>query len=139
MKIFNMIKVTADEVKLNPNIGTWSWLLHRLSGLSLLFYLLAHLWVLGSANSGPEVFNERLKSVQSPLFHFLEIGLILIIFYHMVNGLAITVMDFADISHKHKAVVTTMVIVFAILAIITLAVILPRVFDGAHASIGGLA
>ena len=134
-----MIKGTADEVKLNPNIGTWSWLLHRISGLSLLFYLLAHLWVLGSANSGPEAFSDRLKLVQSPLFHFLEIGLILIIFYHMVNGLAITVMDFADISHKHKAVVTTMVVVFAILAIITLAVILPRVFGGAHASMGGLA
>ena len=139
MNIFKMIKGTTDEVKLNPNIGTWSWLLHRLSGLALLFYLFAHLWVLGSANSGPEVFNERLGMVQSPLFHVLEIGLILIIFYHMVNGLAITVMDFADVSHKHKIVVTAMVAVFAILAIVTLAVILPRIFGGAHASIGGLA
>ncbi|MEE8417152.1 MAG: succinate dehydrogenase, cytochrome b556 subunit, partial [candidate division Zixibacteria bacterium] len=86
MKIINAFRGTMDEVKLNPNIGTWSWILHRISGLLLLFYLFTHLWVLGSANSGSEAFNARLQSVQTPLFHFLEIGLILVIFYHMVNG-----------------------------------------------------
>ncbi len=139
MNIFKMIKGTGDEVRLNPNRGTWSWLLHRLTGLGLLLYLLAHLWVLGSANGGAEVFDERLKSVQSPIFHVLEIGLILIVFYHMVNGIAISIMDFADISRQHKFIVTATVAVFAVLAIITLAVIIPRFFGEAHASIGGLA
>jgi hypothetical protein len=36
------------------------------------------MWVLGSANKGAEVFNQRLGSVQTPLFHFLEVGLILV-------------------------------------------------------------
>jgi succinate dehydrogenase / fumarate reductase cytochrome b subunit len=139
VKIIKMIKGTANEVRLNPNVGTWSWLLHRISGLLLLVYLFMHLWVLGSANSGAAAFDLRLKTVQSPLFHFLEIGLILVIFYHMVNGIAVTVMDFADISSKHKAVVTAMVTVFAILAIVTLVVLLPRVLGGAHVSIGGTA
>lgn len=139
MNILRIIKGTSEEVRLNPNAGTWSWLLHRISGLALLFYLFTHLWVLGSANYGPEVFNKRLQSVQSPLFHFLEIGLILVVFYHMVNGIAITVMDFADISRKHKVMVMSVVAVFAILTIIALAVMLPRVFGGAHRATGGLA
>jgi len=139
MNIFKAIKGTADEVRLNPNVGTWSWFLHRITGLLLLFYLFAHMWVLGSASSGPAAFNQRLQMVQSPLFHFLEVGLILVVFYHMVNGIAIAVMDFADISRKHKAIVTTMVAVFAILAIIALVVMLPRVFGGAHPVPGGQA
>jgi len=139
MKIIDMFKGTSTEVKLNPNIGTWSWLLHRISGLLLLFYLFTHMWVLSSAQKGKEVFDQRLLMVQSPIFHFLEIGLVLVIFYHMVNGIAITVMDFADISRKHKVIVTAMVAVFAILAIIALVVMLPRVFGAEHATmVGGL-
>jgi len=136
MKIINVFRGTRDEVRLNPNVGTWSWLLHRITGLLLLLYLFIHLWVLGSANSGPEAFNARLQSVQTPLFHFLEIGLILVVFYHMVNGIIIALMDFADISEKHKILVTVMVTVFAVLAIITFAVMLPRVF-GSHPVTGG--
>ncbi len=136
MKIIDAFRGTADDVRLNPNVGTWSWLLHRLTGLLLLFYLFIHLWVIGSANSGREAFDARLQSVQTPLFHFLEIGLILVVFYHMVNGIVIALMDFADISGKHKILVTVMVTVFAILAIITFAVMLPRVF-GSHPVTGG--
>jgi succinate dehydrogenase / fumarate reductase cytochrome b subunit len=128
---------TKEELKLNPNVGTFSWFLHRITGLLLLFYLFTHMWVLGSANKGAEAFNQRLSAVQTPLFHFLEIGLILVIFYHMVNGLSVTLMDFADISRRHKSLVMAVVLVFAILAIVSLAVMLPRVFTS-HASLGGL-
>ncbi len=137
MKLKYAFKGTKEELKLNPNIGTFSWFLHRITGLLLLFYLFTHMWVLGSANKGAEAFDERLGMVQTPLFHFLEIGLIFVIFYHMVNGLSITIMDFANITSKHKAMVVATVIVFVILAIISLTVMLPRVF-ASHASLGGL-
>jgi len=137
MRLRYVFKGTKEELKLNPNVGTFSWFLHRITGLLLLFYLFTHMWVLGSANKGAEAFNQRLSAVQTPLFHFLEIGLILVIFYHMVNGLSITLMDFANISSKHKSLVMAVVLVFAILAIVSLSVMLPRVFTS-HASLGGL-
>ena len=86
MRIKYVFKGTREELRLNPNTGTFSWFLHRITGLLLLFYLFTHLWVLGSANKGMEMFNYRLASVQTPLFHFLEIGLILVVFYHSVLG-----------------------------------------------------
>ena len=136
MKIIKAFKGTGSEVRLNPNVGTWSWFLHRITGLLLLLYLFTHLWVLGSANSGAEAFNSRLSSVQTPLFHFLEIGLILVVFYHMINGIVIAFMDFADISRRHKVLVAVMVTVFAIMAVITIAVLVPRLF-APHPPIGG--
>ena len=137
MRIKYVFKGTREELRLNPNTGTFSWFLHRITGLLLLFYLFTHLWVLGSANKGKEMFDHRLASVQTPLFHFLEIGLILVVFYHMVNGLSITLMDFADISTKRKSLLIAVALVFGILAIISLIVMFPRVF-ASHASMGGL-
>jgi succinate dehydrogenase / fumarate reductase cytochrome b subunit len=134
MNILQLFKGTAEEVKLNPNIGTFSWLLHRVSGILLLIYLFMHLWVLGSAQMGPNAFDARLRLVQSPIFHFLEIGLIFVIFYHMINGLSITVMDFFNLSRKHKTLVAVSVTLFTILAIIALSVMLPRAL---HTPSGG--
>ncbi len=138
MNVFKAFRGSYEEVKLNSNVGTFAWILHRITGLLLLFYLLLHMWVLGSANSGPGEFDQRLKMVQSPLFHFLEIGLILTVFYHMINGLSITVMDFFNLSEKHRTLVTVSVIVFAIVAIMAFSIMLPRVLHhvpagGAHA------
>jgi succinate dehydrogenase / fumarate reductase cytochrome b subunit len=134
MNLMKLFRGTTEEVRLNPNIGTFSWLLHRVSGVLLLIYLFAHLWVLGSAQMGAEAFDSRLRMVQSPIFHFLEIGLVFVIFYHMINGLSITVMDFFDLSRKHKALVTVSIAIFAILAIIALSVMLPRAI---HTPTGG--
>ena len=136
MNLFKVFKGTSEEVKLNPNIGTFAWVLHRITGLLLLVYLFMHLWVLGSANTSPDKFTERLGMVQTTPFHFLEIGLILTIFYHMINGLSITIMDFFDLSQKHKTLVTVSVVVFAIIAIVAFGVMLPRALQGPAA--GGI-
>ena len=134
MNILKLFKGTAEEVRLNPNIGTFSWFLHRISGVLLLIYLFMHLWVLGSAQLGPAAFDARLRMVQSPIFHFLEIGLVFVIFYHMINGLSITVMDFFNLSTRHKTLVTISVTIFAIVAIIALSIMLPRAI---HTPSGG--
>jgi succinate dehydrogenase / fumarate reductase cytochrome b subunit len=136
MNLFKVFKGTAEETKLNANIGTFAWLLHRITGLLLLLYLFLHLYVLGSANSGPEAFNGRLSIVQSPLFHFLEIGLILTIFYHMINGLSITVMDFFNLSRQHKTLVAVSITVFAIIVILAIGIMMPRVIQ--HVPMGGV-
>jgi succinate dehydrogenase / fumarate reductase cytochrome b subunit len=126
MNILKAFQGTAEEVRLNPNVGTFAWFLHRITGLLLVMYLFTHLWVLGSASAGGSAFDQRLRMVQTPLFHFLEIGLILVVFYHMCNGLAITIMDFFDLSRKHKTLVTVSVAVFAIVAIVAIGIMLPR-------------
>jgi succinate dehydrogenase / fumarate reductase cytochrome b subunit len=136
MNLFKVFKGTAEETKLNPNIGTFAWVLHRITGLLLLVYLFMHLYVLGSANSGSESFNGRLAVVQSPIFHFLEIGLIITIFYHMINGLSITIMDFFNLSRQHKTLVAISVTVFAILVFMAISIMLPRALN--HVPAGGI-
>ena len=44
--------------------GFISFVLRRFTGVALVLYLFTHMWVIGSANSGPEVFDARRGSVE---------------------------------------------------------------------------
>lgn len=75
-------------------IGTWAWLLHRLSGLALIFYLTLHIWVVNTLTQGPDKFNALMEFLNSPLFKYLEVGLWGVILFHAFNGIRIVIVDF---------------------------------------------
>ncbi|MCK4836472.1 MAG: succinate dehydrogenase, cytochrome b556 subunit [Candidatus Aminicenantes bacterium] len=85
-------------------IGTWAWIIHRLSGLALIFYVSLHLWVINTLTQGPEKFNNIMNFLSSPLFKYLEIGLWGIILFHAFNGVRIIIIDFFKGSFYQKKI-----------------------------------
>ena len=83
-------------------VGSWAWILHRLSGLALIFYLLLHIWVIHHLIVGEESFNGIMEQFNTPLFKFLEIGLIGVILYHLFNGLRVTLVDMGVLVERQK-------------------------------------
>lgn len=75
-------------------IGSWAWMLHRLSGLALIFYLSLHIWVINSLTYGPDTFNKVMTFLGSPLFKILEVGLWGVILFHAFNGVRVVIVDF---------------------------------------------
>lgn len=75
------------------HLGTGAFLLHRLSGLGLILYLLLHIWVIHHLINGKESFDSTMQFFNNPLFKFLEIGLVGVILYHLWNGLRLTAID----------------------------------------------
>jgi len=75
-------------------LGSWAWLLHRLSGLALIFYLTLHIWVISHLARGAESFNAMMDFLNSPLFKLLEVGLWGVILFHAFNGVRVIVVDF---------------------------------------------
>ena len=75
-------------------IGSWAWILHRLSGLALVFYITLHIWVINTLTLGPEKFDSVTKFLTSPLFKILEAGLWGVILYHAFNGVRVVIVDF---------------------------------------------
>lgn len=75
-------------------IGSWAWILHRLSGLALIFYLTLHIWVINTLTMGPEKFNNVTQFLSSPLFKLLEAGLWGVILFHAFNGARVVIVDF---------------------------------------------
>ncbi len=73
--------------------GTWAWVLNRLSGLGLVFYLVLHIVVIHFVRQGPESFDALMGFLSTPLWRFLEWGLLGIILYHSFNGIRIVMID----------------------------------------------
>lgn len=75
--------------------GQWAFVLHRISGLAILLYLLLHILSIGSIAISREAY-EAVHKVES---HWaFSIGLVLVtagVLYHSLNGLRIILMDFA--------------------------------------------
>lgn len=75
-------------------VGSWAWMLHRLSGLALIFYLCLHIWVINTLTLGESNFNEVMAFLGSPLFKILEVGLWGVILFHAFNGVRVVIVDF---------------------------------------------
>jgi succinate dehydrogenase / fumarate reductase cytochrome b subunit len=135
MAFEKMFKNAYDDTILNKNVGTFAYLMHRITGIGLAVYLIMHTYVLSSAVSGKEAFNERMGLVQNPLFAILEVALVAGVFFHMLNGLRITICDFFGLSRSHKIFFWVEMIVFA--AIMTIAIILqwPKMQSGYYTGI----
>lgn len=96
-------------------IGSWAWILHRLSGLALMFYLTLHIWVINTLTKGPETFTTVTTFLSSPLFKFLEVGLWGVILYHAFNGVRVVIVDFFKGSLVHKKLFVVLIAIAFIL------------------------
>ena len=96
--------------------GFISFVLRRLTGLALVFYLFLHMWVIGSANSGPEVFDARLAMVQTPLFKLGEVALLAAVVYHAFDGIRLLIVHYFDVTEYRKSLFYA---AFAISALLT--------------------
>ena len=82
--------------------GAWSWGLHRITGLGLMFYLYLHIFALTALQKGPEAFNAEMVLFKSPIFMFLEWALFGLVLFHSFNGFRIVLIDLADGAKYHK-------------------------------------
>jgi succinate dehydrogenase / fumarate reductase cytochrome b subunit len=98
--------------KYRMHIGTLAWILHRLSGLGLIFYLVLHVWVIAHLIGGEESFDGIMEFLSTPLFKFLEIGLVGTILYHLFNGLRITLIDMGVLIERQKLLFGVTVVVW---------------------------
>lgn len=120
------------EINLNPNVGTWSWFLHRIAGVVLFLYLFPHFLVTSSyfLTGTTQGFDSWTKAVQTPFFHFLEIFLVAAVAFHLLNGLSITIADFFFMTKKHKSIQLISIIIFIAVMVLTVIMFIPRVLAG---------
>lgn len=76
-------------------LGMWGWVLHRISGLALAFYLGLHIFVVSSARwaGGGAGFDRVLRFFYSRWGIALDLLLIAAVIYHATNGLRILLFD----------------------------------------------
>jgi succinate dehydrogenase / fumarate reductase cytochrome b subunit len=97
--------------------GFVSFLLRRFTGVALVLYLIAHIWIIGSANGGPELFDARLALVQTPFFKFAEIALLAAVVYHAFDGIRLLIVHYFDVTEYRKSLFYAAFVVSAMLTV----------------------
>jgi succinate dehydrogenase / fumarate reductase cytochrome b subunit len=73
--------------------GQWAFMLHRITGLGVVLFLLIHIVDTSFVYFAPQLYDEVLDIYRSTLFGFGEMALVFCLFYHGVNGLRIAYLD----------------------------------------------
>ncbi|MEK6256524.1 MAG: succinate dehydrogenase, cytochrome b556 subunit [Chloroflexota bacterium] len=95
--------------------GHYSFLLHRLTGLGTLLFLIIHIVETSTVHFFPEIYMEAIALYQSTPFMLGEIGLVFAVIYHGVNGFRIIYADMVkpsawSISRERKSARWTLII-----------------------------
>lgn len=82
--------------------GMWTWILHRLTGLGILAFLLIHVVDTAAVIYWPDFYDKSIKLYQNPVFRFAELLIFFSVIYHALNGLRIIVQDFWPYVMQHQ-------------------------------------
>ncbi len=112
--------------------GMWSWVLHRITGVAIFFFLLVHILDTALVRISPEAYNAVIGAYKTPIMGLGEAALVAAIGLHALNGLRIIAIDFFSFGTRiQRAMFWTVIVLWVLL----LAGFLPRhlmhVFGGA--------
>ena len=82
--------------------GMWSWVLHRITGVAIYFFLLVHVLDTSLVRLSPEAYNAVIGAYKTPIMGLGEIALVGAIGYHALNGLRIILLDFWSKGTKYQ-------------------------------------
>jgi succinate dehydrogenase / fumarate reductase cytochrome b subunit len=112
--------------------GMWSWVLHRITGVAIFFFLLVHILDTSLVRVSPEAYNAVIGAYKTPIMGLGEVALVAAIGLHALNGLRIILIDFTEFGTRHQKAMFWVAIA---LWVILLAGFVPRhlmhVFGGA--------
>ena len=90
----NLRMTVTESIRYRGRSGHYSWLLHRVSGLSILFFLLIHAWDGANLHYAPHLWAWLVDIFKHPLFGVGEIVIFASVIFHAFNGIRITILDF---------------------------------------------
>lgn len=112
--------------------GMWSWVLHRITGTAIYFFLLVHILDTSLVRVSPEAYNVVIGTYKNPVMGLGEAALVVAIVYHAMNGLRVILVDFWPWATRHQRLLWFIVLgVWAALLIGFLPRHLMNVFGGA--------
>jgi succinate dehydrogenase / fumarate reductase cytochrome b subunit len=101
----------------------WSWVLHRITGIAIYFFLLVHVLDTATVRLNPEIYNSVMGAYKTPLMGLGEAGLVGAIMFHALNGLRIILVDYTKWGTRRQKAMFYIVIA---LWVVLMAGFLPR-------------
>lgn len=84
--------------------GMWSWVLHRITGATIFFFLFVHVLDTALVRVSPETYNAVIDTYKTPIVGLMELGLVAAVLYHALNGIRVILIDFWSKGPRYQRV-----------------------------------
>ncbi|MGW1743582.1 succinate dehydrogenase, cytochrome b556 subunit [Nocardia sp. NPDC001965] len=74
--------------------GMWSWALHRITGVTVFFFLFVHVLDTALVRVSPEMYDDAIAIYKTPIVALMEMGLVFCVLFHALNGVRVILVDF---------------------------------------------
>jgi succinate dehydrogenase cytochrome b subunit len=102
--------------------GMWTWVLHRITGVAIFFFLFAHVIDTAMVRVSPHAYNSAVDTYKNPVVGVLELGLVAAVLYHGLNGVRIILVDFWEKGPRYQRQMTYGVAVLFVLLFVPFAI-----------------
>ena len=110
--------------------GQWAFVLHRISGFLVFFFLLLHV-VDVSLITRPELYDEVHAVYGNVLLRLFEVGLLAALLFHSLNGLRIVLVDFfPEVLKSERSVFAAVMFITTALTVVGGFIIMKPFFEG---------
>jgi succinate dehydrogenase / fumarate reductase cytochrome b subunit len=111
----------------------WSWVLHRITGVTIFFFLFVHVLDTAVIRIDPNKYSEIIDTYKTPIIGLMEIALVACVLFHAFNGVRIILIDFWSKGARYQrqmlwVILTLFVIVFAAGAVRLLQILIDHTF-----------
>ncbi|MFN3006179.1 succinate dehydrogenase, cytochrome b556 subunit [Mycolicibacterium wolinskyi] len=104
--------------------GMWSWVLHRITGATIFFFLFVHVLDTALVRVSPEAYNAVIETYKTPIVGLMEMGLVGAVLFHALNGIRVILIDFWQRGPRYQRHMLAVVAgVFLVVLIASLGVI----------------
>jgi succinate dehydrogenase / fumarate reductase cytochrome b subunit len=90
--------------------GMWSWVLHRITGATIFFFLFVHVLDTALVRVSPQAYNEVIETYKTPIVGLMEVGLVGAVLYHGLNGVRVILIDFWQHGPRYQRLMLWIVI-----------------------------
>jgi len=95
----------------------WAFALNRITGILLYLYLFLHFTVITNLARGPAAWNDLIGFLKTPPLLAFDVALILVLLYHGLNGLRLTVLALNIGTYQQKAMFWGLMVVGAVVLV----------------------
>ena len=109
----------------------WTWVLHRITGVMIFFFLFVHVIDTSMVRISPEAYNTAVDTYKNPVVGVMEVGLVAAVLFHALNGIRLVLIDFWEKGPRYQREMTYGVVgVFVVLMVPFVIRHLSNVFGG---------
>jgi succinate dehydrogenase / fumarate reductase, cytochrome b subunit len=82
--------------------GMWTWVLHRITGVMIFFFLFAHVIDTSMVRVSPHAYNTAVETYKNPVVGIMEVGLVAAVLFHALNGIRVVLVDFWEQGPRYQ-------------------------------------